>query len=151
MEKQIFRTQLEKEKRSEACTISLPFDVEQIFGAKRVPACGTINDTLFRTTIFKMHGRYFIPVNKELREAAGIKAGDFVNVEIERDRELRIVEPPSDLLAALNTNATAKNVWEKLSFTHQKEFVKAIKEAKREETRRNRIEKTINKLIAAKI
>jgi hypothetical protein len=150
MEKQVFQVSLEKHAKSEACVIYLPFDAEQIFGAKRVPVCGTINDARFRSTVFRMHERYFIPVNKELREHAKVKGGDLVNVEIERDREPRTVEPPADLLAALNANATAKNAWGKLSYTHQKEFVKAIEEAKREQTRRDRIEKTINELIVRK-
>ncbi len=50
---------------------------------------------------------------------------------------------PDELLAALENDKTAKDVFEKLSFSHQKEYVNYILEAKKTETRMRRAEKTI--------
>lgn len=146
--KQVFETELIPDDKTSATAISFPFDAKKVFGSPRAPVCGTINGAPFRSTIFTMKGQTFMPVNRELREAAGAKAGETVKVEIERDEAPRTIEPPADLLAALNENLAAKDVWEKLSFTHQKEFARAVEDAKKPETRARRVEKTINELLA---
>jgi GGDEF domain-containing protein len=148
MSKQIFETELLADyNNSSATAIKFPFDAETVFGNKRVPVRGTINGAPFRSTIFRMHGEQFMVVNRELREAAKAKAGERVRVEVERDTAPRTIEPPEDLLAALNENPAAKVNWEKLSYTHKKEFVVVIEEAKKPETRRRRISKTIEELL----
>ena len=146
-EKQTFRIRLEKHEKSEATFILIPFDVEVVFGAKRVPVRGRINEAEFRSTIVRMGGRYMLVVNKQLREAANAEAGDSVSVEIERDTEPRIIRPTEDLNKALDANPEAKESWEKLSYTHKKEFVLVIEEAKKAETRARRIEKIIDELL----
>jgi len=147
-DKQIFETELIADyNNSSATAIRFPFDVETVFGAKRVPVCGTINGAAFRSTIFRMHGEQFMVVNRELREEAKAKPGDMVRVEIERDTAPRMVEVPADLLAALNENPAAKEIWERISYTHKKEFVAAIEEPKKPETRARRVRKTIAELL----
>ena len=145
-EKQTFQAKLEKHETSEATVITIPFDVEKVFGAKRVPVRGKINGAQFRSTVMRTGGSYMMAVNKQLREAAHTKGGDTVTVEMQRDTQPRIIEPTEDLAKALNENPAAKAVWEKLSYTHKKEFVLVIEEAKRPETRARRIEKTIGEL-----
>ncbi len=147
-EKQVFETELIPYENNTATAIHFPFDVEAVFGSKRLPVCGTINDAPFRSTIFKMHGKHFMVVNRNLREAARAQAGDTVRVEIERDIAPRLIEPPEDLLAVLNENPKAKETWDKLSYTHKKEFIGAIEEAKKPETRMRRINKTIEELLS---
>ena len=146
-EKQIFNAVLEKHENMDATGITIPFDVEQVFGAKRVPVKLKINDADYRTTIFRMGGEYRLAIPKEFRDRAKIKAGDEVTVEITKDNEERIVEPPEDLAQALNENAQAKTVWEKMSYTDKKEYVRAIEDAKKEETRARRVLKTIEELL----
>lgn len=147
-EKQIFETELLGDyNNSSATAIKFPFDVEEKFGGKKVPVCGTINGAPFRSTIFRMGGEQFMVVNRELRAAANAKAGDKVRVEMERDTAPRTIEPPADLLAALNGNPASKEIWENLSYTKKKEFVVAIEESKRAETRARRINKTIDELL----
>lgn len=146
-DKQIFETELIQDDKSTATAIKFPFDVETVFGAKRVPVCGTINGAPFRSTIFRMGGEQFMVVNRQLRGAANAKAGDIVRVEIKRDTAPRIIEPPADLLAALNENQQAKEIWERISYTHKKEFVTAIEEPKKPETRARRVQKTISELL----
>ncbi len=126
-----------------ACGIKLPFDPKPIFGKVRAPVRVTIRGHTFRTTIAAMGGENWIGLNRANREAAGIKAGDRVVVTVEADLELRIVVAPPDLEAALAADKTARLRWENLSYTHRREHVEAILEAKRPETRQRRIAKAI--------
>ena len=148
-EKQIFTVLLEKYKTMNATSITIPFDVEKVFGAKRVPVKVSINNADYRSTIFRMGGKYIMVVPKRFREAAGVKGGEKITVEMRRDTEKRSVEVPKDLAGALE-RANLQDTFSKLSYSHQKEHVNSINEAKREETRVRRIEKTIEKLAAKK-
>ena len=141
-EKQIFEVELEKHENMDATGITIPFDVEKVFGAKRVPVKVSINGVDHRSTIMRMGGKYMMAVPKIFRDAAGIKAGELVEVTMEKDTEKRAVEVPKDLAEALK-KASLTDVFAKMSYTHQKEYVNAINEAKKEETRQRRIEKTI--------
>ncbi|CAN5749140.1 hypothetical protein BH20ACI4_BH20ACI4_21340 [soil metagenome] len=85
-------------------------------------------------------------VPKVFREAAGIKAGDEIEVTMEKDLEKRTVEIPKDLADELKKN-NLQDVFSKMSCTHQKEYVNAVNDAKKAETRKRRIEKTIEHLI----
>lgn len=141
-EKQTFDTVLEKHENMEATGITIPFDVEKVFGAKRVPVKVRINDAEYRSTVFRMGGKYMMAVPKVFREAAGIKAGEKITVTMEKDLEKRTVEVPKDLAEALKKEDLTK-VFAKMSYTHQKEYVNAIAEAKKPETRARRIKNAI--------
>jgi Bacteriocin-protection, YdeI or OmpD-Associated/Domain of unknown function (DUF1905) len=120
--------------------VELPLDVPALFGGKRPPVRGTVNGAPFRSTIAVYGGRYLLGLNREVREAAGgVGPGDTVVVELERDDEERTVEVPEDLRAALDADLLA--FFESLSYTHRREYVDRIEEAKREETRRRRVAK----------
>lgn len=149
-EKQTFKVLLEKHEKMNATGITIPFDVEKVFGAKRVPVKVSVNGADYRSTIFRMGGKYMMAVPKQFREAASVKAGEIIIVEMERDTEPRVVEPPKDLAKALKENKEAKEIWEKLSYTRKKEYANAIEEAKREETRERRVRKTIVELLKKK-
>ena len=147
-----FRVTLEKHEHSEAAIVTIPFDVQKVFGTRaRVPVRGTINGFAFRSSIFPTgDGRHYMVVNREVRAGAKVKGGDTVTVHMELDDELRTIEPPADLRRALKANKTARAAWEKLSYTHQKEYAAAVAEAKRPETRARRIEKAVTELTAGK-
>ena len=143
-----FRVLLQKAEESEATGIQIPFDVQKVYGTRaRVPVRGTINGFPYRSSISPMGGGcHFMPVNKSIREGAKVKAGDTISVVMERDEEPRVITPPPDLARSLRSNKEARANWEKLSYTHQKEYAQAIEEAKRPETRVRRIEKAITQL-----
>ena len=84
-----------------------------------------------------------MPVNKILREGAGVQPGDMVDVVMERDEEERTVEAPPVLKKELAKNKAAQANWKKLSFTHKKEMALAIVGAKQEETRTRRLVKIV--------
>ena len=148
-EKQIFEVLLEKHENMEATGITIPFDVEKVFGAKRVPVKVWINGAEHRSTVVRMGGKYMMVVPKVFREAAGIKADDLIEVTMERDIEKRTVEVPKDFVAALK-KADLTETFSKMSYTHQKEYVNAINEAKKEETRLRRIKKAVEMIGAKK-
>jgi hypothetical protein len=147
-----FRVLLEKDEKSEATGIAIPFDVLKVFGTRaRVPVRGTINGFPFRSSISPMGGGcHFMAVNKAMREGAKARGGETISVVMERDAEPRVITPPEDFARTLKANREARAAWEKLSYTHQKEYAKAIEEAKKPETRARRIEKTIAQLEAGK-
>ena len=131
--------------------VRIPFDVEQVFGRKRVPVKATINGEPYRGTLVRMGEPFHILiVLKEIRQKIGKDFGDKVEVALEADDQPRIVEVPPDFQQALDQSQIAKAAFEKLSYTHQKEHVQAILEARREETRRNRIQKAIGLLLKGK-
>lgn len=145
--KQTFKVLLQKADHGEATGITVPFDVEAVYGARRVPVKVVVNGVEHKSTVVRMGGEYMMAVPKRFRDAAQIKAGETIEVAMERDTEKRTVEIPSDLGEAL-AKADLQSVWEKLSFTHRKEYVNAVIEAKKEETRTRRIEKTVETLIS---
>jgi uncharacterized protein YdeI (YjbR/CyaY-like superfamily) len=149
-EKQTFAVVLEKHPRMEATGITIPFDVEAVFGAKRVPVKATVNGAEYHGSVVRMGGKYMLGIPKAFREAADIKAGDNIVVTLEKDTAERTVAVPEDLATALKENKDAAKAWEKLSYTHRKEHVRAIEEAKKPETRTKRIEKALEMLLAKK-
>ncbi len=122
----------------------IPFSVEKIFGAKgRVAVCGTINGVPWRSSIMpRGDGTHYMAVNQTLRAAAGAGIGDAVNVVMEPDTAARTVAVPQYLNKALKA-AAQDNVFRALSYSHRKELVDWIKQAKMPETRDRRIEKCV--------
>lgn len=147
-DKQTFETVLEKHDKLDATGITIPFDVQAVFGAKRVPVRAVINKAEYRGSIVSMGGRYMLGIPKVFREAAGIKAGDHIVVTLEQDTAKRVVDLPHDLADVLNERGLMA-AWDSLSFTHRKEHARAITEAKQAETRARRIAKAVE-MIAAK-
>lgn len=126
----------------DATGITIPFDVEEVFGAKRVPVKVLVNGAEHRSTIVRMSGKYMMCVPKRFRDAAGVNAGEIIEVTMERDAEKRTVEVPEYLTDILK-KANLQDIFSKMSFTDQKEYINAINEAKKEETRIKRIEKFV--------
>jgi Bacteriocin-protection, YdeI or OmpD-Associated/Domain of unknown function (DUF1905) len=125
--------------------VEVPLGVPALFGRARAPVQVTINGYRFRSTVAVYGGRYFLPMKRAVREAAGVAAGDLVVVEVEADEEPREVEVPEDLAAALAADAAA---FERISYTHRREYVEWVVAAKRPETRRRRVEETVARLRA---
>jgi Bacteriocin-protection, YdeI or OmpD-Associated/Domain of unknown function (DUF1905) len=117
--------------------------VKQTFGRVRAPVRVAANGHVFPTTTMRYGGVDYIGFNREVREAAGIAAGAVVALGIELDTEDRVVSVPHDLVVGLGRNHEAEDAFAGLSYTHRKEYVRWIEAAKRDETRRKRVEKTV--------
>ena len=134
------------EKHGSGTIVRLPFDPKQAFGSGRPPVRVTVNGHTFRTTLFTMGGQPLLGLNRDVREAAGIDVGESVVFEIEPDDEPREVAVPTDLAEAFSGAPDARAVYDDLSYTHRKEYVRWIEEAKRPETRTRRIGRAIEML-----
>jgi len=132
-----------------ATGIEVPDDVVAALGAGNRPAVTvTVGGHSYRTTATRMGGRFLIPLSAENRTAAGVAAGDEIDVDIEPDTAPREVEVPADLAEALAKDEAAKTTFDALAFTHRKEWVRWVAEAKKAETRAARVAKTIEALHA---
>ncbi|HEY7046382.1 MAG TPA: YdeI/OmpD-associated family protein [Jatrophihabitantaceae bacterium] len=143
-----FRTTVELGGKT-ATGLPVPDDVVAVLGAGwRAPVSVTINGHTYRTTVAAMGGRFLVPLSAENRGCAGVAAGDEVDVDIALDSARREVTVPDDLAAALDPKTRA--IFDALSYTHRKEWVRWVEEAKRAETRTARIAKTVDGLRAGK-
>lgn len=121
------------------CFIVLPFDPKAAFGTVRAPVTVTIKGYAFRSRVVAMGGPLCIGVRREHREAAGLSGGETVAVTVALDTTSRTVTAPADLLRALKETPGALDAWKALSYTHQREHVEAIEDAKKPETRERRL------------
>jgi len=125
------------------CFVPLTFDPKAVFGKVRVPVKVTLNGYTYRSTIAAMGGPPCIPLRKSNREAAGLEGGETIEVRLDLDIEERVVTPPADFVKALKAMPPAWERWKELSYSHQREHVEAIEEAKSPETRARRIDRAV--------
>ena len=124
-----------------------PEVVEQLGAGKRPAVSVTINDHYtYRSTIAVMGGEFLLPVSAEVRAAAGVAAGDAVEVELALDDAPREVAVPPDFAEALASDAKAQGFFDGLSYSNKRRLTLAIEGAKSAETRQRRMAKTIEML-----
>ena len=137
MTSKTFKTKIVRE--GSMCFIPLTFDPKTVFGKVRAPVRVTLNGYTYRSTIAAMGGPACVPLRKSNREAAGLEGGETIDVRLELDTDKREVTLPADLLRALKAAPGGLDLWRALSYSHQREHVDAIEEAKKPETRARRI------------
>jgi hypothetical protein len=121
--------------------------VERIAGgAKTPPVRVTVNGHTFTGRIGRMGGESLLGFNRAVREAAGVDAGQELELEIVLDSAPREIDLPPELTVALAADATAREAFDALSYTHRKEFARWVGDAKRTETRERRASETIRML-----
>jgi Bacteriocin-protection, YdeI or OmpD-Associated/Domain of unknown function (DUF1905) len=132
-----------------ATGIAVPEELVAALGAGNRPAVRvTLSGYSYRTTIARMRGTFMFPVSAAVREAAGVAAGDQVDVEVELDSEPREVTIPPALAELLDAHPAAKEAFGKLSYSNQKRHALAVEGAKTEETRQRRLDKILTELSA---
>lgn len=138
-----FKTTVVKAEGMNATGLPVPSTVvEKLRAGQRPKVTVTLKGYTYRSTIAVYGGEFFLPLAAAHRDAAGVKAGQPVQVTVELDTAPREVEVPEDLATAL-TKAGVRGAFDALSFTHRKEHVRAIEEARAPETRARRIEKAV--------
>jgi hypothetical protein len=140
-----FTVELERVQRT-ATMFRVPFDLEDAFGRARPPVKVTIRGHTWRTTPGVYGGVGHVVVNRAVKAATGVDAGDRVRVRMELDTEPRTVDVPHDLASALAADAAAHKAFAGMSFTHRREYVEWVEEAKRPETRTRRIAATVERV-----
>ena len=128
----------------------VPFDLKHAFGRARPPVRVTIRGHTWRTTPGVDDGVGHIVVNRDVKAATGVDAGDRVRVTIDLDSEPRTVRVPTDLRAALAEDGSADAAFARMSYTHRREYVEWVEEAERPETRARRVAGTVELVRAGK-
>jgi len=133
------RVNVTLQREGSLCVVPVPFDPKAVFGRTRAPVTVTIAGHRFRSTISAMGGAHLIPLRRSHREAAGLTGDETIEVTITLDTAPREVEPPPELAAALQADATLRAAWRALSHTARREHAEAIAGAKRPETQARRL------------
>jgi hypothetical protein len=134
-----------------ATGIRVPEEIVMGLGSSRRPAVRvTLGGHTYRSTIAARGGKFLLPVSADNREAAGVAAGDRVDVRLVLDAEPRVVEVSKDFDEALEARPEAKRFFSTLSYSEQRWFVLGIEGAKKPETRVRRIEKAVERLAAGR-
>ena len=127
-----------------ATGIEFPPDLlEALGGGKRPLITVTINGHTYPSAVGSMDGKAMIPVSAANRAAAGIAAGDTIEVTVELDTAPREVDVPAALAEALAANPAAKAAFDGLSNSAKKRHTLSVEGAKTDETRQRRVAKAI--------
>lgn len=129
------------------CAIFFPYDVEKEFGTRgRVPVKATFDGIPYTGSLVKYgHPQHMLPLINSIRDQLGKNIGDTIEVTITKDESERTIETPEDFAKLLKKEKLLAS-FEKLSYTHRKEYIRWITEAKKEETRQRRLTKAIEML-----
>jgi len=123
-------------------------NILESFGAKRVKVKATFDGVPYRGSIVKMGTEcHIIGVTKDIRKKINKDIGDYVKVTVEKDEEERKINLPEDFKIRIEESNEVYDFWNSLSYSNQKKYVDYIDSAKKEETRKKRVEDSINKLI----
>jgi hypothetical protein len=139
-----FRTTLQLEGKT-ATGFRVPTEVVEALGQgrKRPPVVVTINGYTYRSTVAAFGDVFMLPLAAEHRTAAGVAAGDEIDVDLELDTAPREVDVPADFSAALDADPAARRTFDALSNSNKKWHTLNVEGAKSDETRQRRIEKSI--------
>jgi hypothetical protein len=133
-----------------ATGIEIPADVlAALGGGKRPKVTVTINGYSYLSSVGSMGGRSLIPISAEVRDRAGVAAGDEVDVDIVPDTAPRVVAVPDDLAAALSQQPAARQAFDRLSYSGQQRYVLSVEQAKAPGTRQRRVDKAVAELAIA--
>jgi bifunctional DNA-binding transcriptional regulator/antitoxin component of YhaV-PrlF toxin-antitoxin module len=134
-----------------ATGVSVPPEVvEALGGGGRIPVRVSINGVEYASSVATMKGQTRIPVSADIRSAAGIAAGDTLDVDVVRDDTPRAVEVPDDLQAALDDDPAIGAGFASLSYSHQRRHVLSVTAARTAETRERRIAAVVAELTSAR-
>jgi hypothetical protein len=145
--KQRFKAVLQPSGRGGGHIVEVPTKVIQALGGKgRIPVTATFNGVPYRGSIVRMGEVAILGVTKAIMEAAEVLPGEKLDVVVELDLEPRHVELPAEFAEAL-ARSGLRDAFEAMSYSHRRQHVEAILDAKREDTRQRRIEAALNTIM----
>jgi hypothetical protein len=134
-----------------ATGIEVPPDVVAgLSGGKRPPVRVTINGHTYRSTVAVMGARFLVGVSADNRAAAGVAAGDEVDVELLFDDQPREVVVPVELAHALSRDRVAREFFDQLSYSQRQRYALSVEAAKTDTTRARRVQKAVEALRAGR-
>lgn len=132
--------------------IVVPFSVPEVYGVRGIfRVKGTADGVEYSAAYAPYSGKHWMVVRKDLMDAIGKGIGDSVHFVLEPDTAPRVITPPDDFAGALAENDVAQATWDKLAYTHKKEFVSWIEGAKKAETRERRIGKAVEMIAEGQV
>ena len=147
--KTTFTTAVTQEEGMNATGLPIPAEaVATLDSGKRPKVKVSFNGYTYRSTVAAYGDVFMIPLSKEHRDAAGVQAGDEIEVTLELDTEPRTVEVPDDLAMALEEGGVTA-VFDALAPSKRKEHVRQVTSAKAAETRQRRIDKIVATLTSS--
>jgi hypothetical protein len=126
--------------------VAVPSEIADSFTTRRAPVRGTVNGVPYRSRLAVYGGYSYLGFNAAIRKQAGIELGDLLDIDIEADPEPRVVKLPEALAAALHADAEAKAAFDKLAFTHRREYATWVAEAKRQQTQERRVAQVLQRI-----
>ena len=136
-----------------AAFVEFPFSAEKLFGKKGQVKIKALfdNKVEYRGSLTKMKSDcHILGLTQEIRKQLEKTFGDEIVVSLIEDQEERIVEIANDIAVVFNENPDAKNLFDKMSYTHRKEYIRWIEEAKKPETRETRKIRMIEMILSGK-
>jgi hypothetical protein len=120
--------------------------VYELGGGRRPKVVVTLGPHTWRSSIASMSGEFWLGVSSANREAAGVTAGQTLDLVVELDSDARTVDVPEDLATELGRDPGAREAWARWSFTRRNEAARLLSEAKKPETRARRLAKVLAEL-----
>jgi hypothetical protein len=143
-----FEASLEADGDTGGVFVVIPFSVPEVYGKRgQLPVHVTFDGYPYQGSAVPLgDGHHALLLLKQIRKAIGKTIGDTVRVTLRHDTAVRKMEAPSDLAAQLANNPKAAAYFDKLAYTHQREFVRWLEGAKRPEIRAKRLAETVELL-----
>lgn len=143
-----FNSVINSKKNIDGAYVKFPYDTKECFGKNGIiKVCATFDGYCYRGILAKMDREcHIIGITKEIRSKIDKGPGDEIEVTIKLDNESRLEEIPIILKEAFNSNIEAKTFFDTLSDSQKNKFIKFITSAKKEETKKLRLEKVIEML-----
>lgn len=136
-----------------AAFVEFPFSTEELFGKKgQVKIKALFDDRVeYRGSLAKMKSDcHILGLTQDIRKQLGKTFGDEVLISLTEDQEERTIAIADDIASVFNENPDAKNLFDAMSYTHRKEYIRWIEEAKKPETRENRKIRMIEMILSGK-
>jgi len=131
------------EQHGSGTLLEVPFDVRAVFGKARSPVRGTVNGHPFRTTVAVYGGRYFLGFPARDPRRGRVRRRRPALDRAGAGRRAAHGRGPAGAGGGARREPEAKAVFDGLSHTHRREYVEWVSGAKREETRRTRLERAV--------
>lgn len=148
-----FTAAIQQNGEMDAAFVEFPFSTEELFNKKGQVKIKVLFDgkVEYRGSLAKMKSDcHILGLTQEVRKQLGKTFGDHVSVSLIEDKEERVVEVADDIVSVFNESPEAKALFDKMSYTHKKEYIRWIEEAKKPETRENRKIKMIQMILDGK-
>ena len=130
-----------------AAGIVFPYDVEQEFGTSaRLPVKSTLDGVPYSGSLIKCGAaEHMLGELKAIGEQIGKGPGEIIEVVVWKDEDKRTIDVPAEFKRLMKKEGLLA-IFEKLSYSHRKEYCRWIAEAKKEETRSSGMAKSVEML-----